>query len=210
MLIPSTERPYYTPGFPLDLPLEHEVRISSLDGPATLPFPEAPVPDPILSDTRQLAWYHSSRKTGLVTVDAPRTQALIGFVKSNGKSVSNLSAEVENTFCTILLSSLDQKPIAKASKLLLVAGGRVENTGQQWNTAGTDVTNWGDSPTLIEQVKGSVTLRRLEGAHTVHLQPIDGSGQPLGASIEAAKIGDSWKIQLGKTVTTWYEITVGR
>jgi hypothetical protein len=210
MLIPSTERPYYTPGFPLDLPLEHEVRISSLDGPATLPFPQVPVPDPILSDTRQLAWYHSLQKTGLVTVDAPRTQALIGFVKSNGKSVSNLSAEVENTFCTILLSSITKNPIAKASKLLLVAGGRVENTGQQWNAAGTDVTNWGDSPTLIEQVKGSVTLRHLEAARAVHLQPIDGAGQPVGPSINATKAGDGWKIELGKTVTTWYEITVDR
>jgi len=210
MLIPSTERPYYTPGFPLDLPLEHEVRISSLDGPPTRPFPQSAVPDPILSDTRQLAWYHSAQKTGLVTVDAPRTQALIGFVKSNEKSVSNLAAQIENTFCTILLSSLDRKPIAKASRLLLVAGGRVENTGQQWNTAGTDVINWGGSPTLIEQVKGSLTLRRLEGAHAVHLQPIDGAGQPLGPLIDAIKVGDGWEIQLGKTVTTWFEITVDR
>ena len=210
MIIPSTERPYYTAGFPLDLPLEHEVRISSLDGPATLPFPEAPAPDPILSDTRQLAWYHSAQKTGMVTVDAPRTQALIGFVKANGKSVSNLAAEVENVFCSIQLSSLDEKPIAQASRLLLVAGGRVENTGQQWNTAGTDVINWGSSPTLIEQVKGSVTLRRLVGARAVHLQPIDGAGQPLGPSIDAVKTADIWKIQLGSPVTTWYEITVDR
>jgi hypothetical protein len=210
MLIPSTDRPYYTPGFPLDLPLEHEVRISSFDGPATHPFPEAPVSDPILSDTRQLAWYHLSKKTGLVTVDAPRTQALIGFLNSNEKSVTNLAAQVENTFCTIQLSSLDQNPIDRASKLLLVAGGRVENTGQVWNTSGTDVTNWGGSPTLIEQVKGSVTLGHLVSARAVHLQPIDGAGQPLGPSIDGLKADDGWKIQLGDPVTTWYEITVDR
>jgi hypothetical protein len=210
MLIPSTERPYYTSGFPLDLPLEHEVRISSLDGPATLPFPETPLPDPIVSDTRQLAWYHSSKEGGLVTVDSPRTQALIGFVKSNRVSVANLTAEVENTFCTILLSSLDRNPVAKASRLLLVAGGRVENTGQQWNTAGTDVTTWGGSPTLIEQVKGSLILRQIEGAHAVHLQPIDGAGQSLGLSADAVEVSDGWKIQLGNSVTTWYEITVDR
>jgi len=39
---------------------------------------------------------------------------------------------------------------------------------------------------------------------------MDGAGQPLGPSIDAVKIGGSWKIQLGKTVTTWYEITVDR
>lgn len=210
MLLPSTDRPDFTPGFPPDPPLEHEVRISSLDGPATSPFEKAPVPDPITSDTGQLAWFHSSDKGGLVTVDSPGSEALIGFIKSNGKSVSHISADVENTFCTIVLNSLDQKPIAEASRLLLVAGGRVENTGQQWNSAGTDVIDWGGTPTLIEQVKGNVTLRGLEKSRAVHLQPIDGAGKPLGPSIEAIKDGDSWKLMLGSPTTTWYEITVER
>ena len=210
MLIPSTERPYYTPGFPLDLPLEHEVRISSFDGPPTQPFGETPVPDPITSDTRQLAWYHSSKRAGLVAVDAPRTQALIGFVNSSHKPLANLAVELDNSFCSIQLSSLDDNPIDKASRLLLVAGGRVENTGQSWNTAGTDVTNWGESPTLVEQVRGSVILRDLHGSRSIHLQPIDGAGQPLGPAIDGAKSGDGWKLPLGNPVTTWYEITVDR
>jgi hypothetical protein len=210
MLIPSTERPYFTPGFPLNLPLEHEVRISSLDGQAQQPYPEIPGSNPILSDTQQLAWYHSSKQAGLVAVDAPRTQALIGFVHSNRKPLTNLVADVDNSFCTILLTSLDENSIEKASRLLLVAGGRVENTGQTWNSAGTDVINWGGAPTLIEQVKGSITLRHIDGAHFVHLQPIDGAGQPLGKAIDGLKTGEGWKFQLGTPVTTWYEITVGR
>lgn len=211
MLLPSTERPYFTPGFPLYLPLEDEVRISSLNGAPTQPFSKIPAPDPIVSDTQQLTWYSSSEQSGLVTIDTPRTQALIGFVQANGKAVGNLSASVDNTFCTILLISMDEKPIAQASKLLLVAGGRVENTGQQWNTAGTNVTNWGTPPTLIEQVNGVIILHHLEGARAVHLQPIDGAGQPLGISIEAAKIpGDKWRVVLGKPATTWYQIGVKR
>jgi hypothetical protein len=109
-----------------------------------------------------------------------------------------------------LLSSLDDKPIAEASKLLLVAGGRVENGGQEWNSAGTDVTNWGGSPTLVEQVQGTLTLRGLKGARAVLLQPIDGSGQPEGATIAATRKGDSWVVSLGQPVTTWYEIEVQR
>jgi hypothetical protein len=210
MILPTGDRPYFTAGFPLYLPLEHEMRISSLDGPATQTFPKAAAPDPIVSDTQQLAWYTSAQQNGLVTVDTPRTQALIGFVRANGKAVSNLAAEVENGFCTIELSSLDAKPIARASKMLLVAAGRVENTGQEWNTAGTDVRTWGESPSLIEQVKGSVTLRGLQGARSVSLQAIDGAGQPAGAAVNAIRAGDGWTIPLGETVTTWYEITVKR
>jgi hypothetical protein len=210
MLIPSTERPYYTAGFPLYLPLEREVRISSLNGPETQPFAKAPAPDPVLSDTGQLAWYRPPQQSGRVTIDSPRTEALIGFIDTKNSDVGHLTAHVDNTFCTILLTSFDRKPIAQASKLLLVAGGRVENTGQQWNTAGTDVTNWGESPTLIEQVKGTLTLRHLEAARAVHIQPIDGAGQPIGSPISATRDGDSWTIPLGGTITTWYEITVDR
>jgi hypothetical protein len=210
MILPQSDRPYFTPGFPLYLPLEHEVRISSLDGPATQTFPQVAPPDPIVSDTKQLAWYTSPQHTGLVTIDTPRTQALIGFISANGKTVSNLAAQVENAFCTLQLTSLDTKPIAQSSKLLLIAAGRVENTGQVWNSAETAVTDAGGPPTLIEPVKGSITLRALVGAHAVHVQPLDGAGQPIGASINAVQLGDSWKIPVGETVTTWYEITVQR
>jgi hypothetical protein len=130
MLLPeATERPFFTPGFPLSLPLQHEVRISSLEGAPTEAFGEASPSDPIVSDTKQLVWYTSHLKQGLVTVDSPRTQALIGFVRSNNVQLSNLAAAPENNFCTIQLTSLDSRPIRDSSRMLLVAGGMVRNTG---------------------------------------------------------------------------------
>lgn len=210
MLLPMTERPYFTPSFPMWLPLEHEVRISSLNGAPTRDFAVDSQPDPIVSDTHQLRWSISPQKAGVVSVDTPRTQALIGFIGGNDKSDSNLTVRVDNTFCSVLLSSLDDKPIAQASKLLLVAGGRVENSGQEWNSVGTALTNWGTSPTLIEQVKGTLTLRHLNGARAVLLQPIDGAGQPEGSGLPFAKKGEGWMVSLGDPVTTWYEISVQR
>ena len=210
MLLPSTERPYFTPGFPLWLPLEHRVRISSFDAPPRQIVAGGGWPNPIRSDTGQLAWYHSLPETGLVTVDSPRTQALIGFLRAQEAGDSNLEVEVENKFCSIQLSSLDAKPISQSSKMLLIAGGRVENTGQRWNSAGTDVTNWGDSPTLIEPVVGTLVLKHLEPARTIQLHAIDGSGQPIGPPVSATRAGGKWRTPLGGTVTTWYELTVSR
>jgi hypothetical protein len=210
MLLPLSQAPYFTPGFPLYLPLEHAVRISSFDGPPTQKFAQAPMPDPIVSDTGQLAWYTTPQNTGMVTINTPRTQGLVGFVSAHDKADANLAAEVKNRFCTILLSSLDGQPIAQSSKMLLVAGGRVENTGQKWNTADTAVTNWGGTPSLIAQVKGSLTLRHLKSAHSVLLQPINGAGQPEGAAIAAQKQGSAWVLPLGAPVTTWYEVIVKR
>jgi hypothetical protein len=210
LLLPATERPYFTPGFPLAVPLEHESRILSLDG-ATVPSFVAPeVANPIVSDTKQLAWYNSSAMTGLVTVDTPRSQALIGFVKANGKSVSNLSAEVQNRFCTIVITSLESEPISRASRLLLTLGSRVENEGMQWNDRRSNLSEWGGSPTLIEPVVGRITLRKLDHAKTVFAQALDGSGQPMGDPIRAEKRFEGWDIPLGKRVTTWYEVTVTR
>ena len=62
-LRPGSEQPYFTPGFPLALPLEHEVRIKSFDGPPTAKFTAAEG-DPILSDTKELAWYTSDAQDG--------------------------------------------------------------------------------------------------------------------------------------------------
>src|SRR3984885_3405236 len=105
---------------------------------------------------------------------------------------------------------MDEKPIATSSRLLLVAGGPVENAGQTWNTAGTDVTAWGKSPTFVETVQGSITLRQLQGARAVSVQPLDGAGQPFGASVEAVGSGGDWKAKIGDNITTWYQITVAR
>lgn len=211
MILPAaTQAPYFTPGFPLDLPLEHAVRISSFDGPPTRKFRDAAVPDPIVSDTGQLAWYVSHGKDGLVTIDAPRTQGLVGFVRANGKAVRNLEADVENRFCTIWLTSMDGKPIGDSSRMLLVAGGTVENTGARWNTAHTGLTHWGGPPTLIDPVRGTLTLRHLDGAQGVLLQPINGAGQPEGPVIRARTSSRGWVLPLGKPVTTWYEVRVKR
>ncbi len=57
--LPLYESPYYTPGFPLQLALEHGMRIGSFDGPATGAARE-PRRNPIVSDTGQLAWYTTS------------------------------------------------------------------------------------------------------------------------------------------------------
>jgi hypothetical protein len=210
MLLPTTARPFFTAGFPLSLPLQHEVRISSLEGPPTQPFGAVSSSNPILSDTRELAWYTSPQQDGLVTIDTPRSLGLIGFVRAQGKSVSHLTADVRNNFCTILLSSLDKQPIATSAKLLLVAGGPVENTGQVWNSAGTDVTAPGGPPALVEKVGGTITLRKIQGAHSVSLQAIDGAGQPIGAAVQATAKGEDWLLPIGDTTTTWYLITISR
>ncbi|MBK5293425.1 MAG: hypothetical protein JJE04_17350 [Acidobacteriia bacterium] len=115
--LPPTESPYFTPGFPLALPLTHTSRIGSLNGAAT-PVPTLAAADPIVSDTGELAWHRAEGKYGVVTVETERTQALIGFLAANPKSTKNLSARIETPFAALVLVSLDEEPISRSSRLL--------------------------------------------------------------------------------------------
>ena len=210
-LRPGSEQPYFTPGFPLALPLEHGVRIKSFDGPPTAKL-TATEGSPIVSDTKELTWYTTEAKTGLVTVETDRTQALIGFIKANHQSLKNLGADITNNFATIVLSSMDDKPLARSDKMLLTAGSRVANTEQKWNDAhsGLGRGGQGHSPTLIEPVAGTVTLRAISGATAVRAAALDGSGKPIGNEIQAKKTADGWVLPIGDPVTTWYVVSVRR
>jgi hypothetical protein len=205
-------QPYFTPGFPLDLPLQHAVRIASLDGPPTASYPAPTQANPIVSDTKELAWYTNGGKQGMVTVDTDRTQSMIGFIKANPanpRELKNLSVDLTNEFASVVLSSMDNKPIARSDKMLLTMGSRVSNTGLKWNEARTRATG-GESPSLIEPVTGTVLLRGLAAAKSIGAAALDGSGHPIGAPIAATKNAKGWALPVGSPVTTWYVISVKR
>jgi len=206
--LPRTEQPYFTPGFPLALPLQHAVRIQSLDGLPTARF-AAVEANPLRSDTKELAWY-TSQKAGLVTVETGRSQALIGFIPANAKSLKNLSADISTQFAAIVLSSLDAKSLSQSAKMLLTAGSRVTNTGLKWNDAHTRTANQGESPSLIEPVSGTVVLRAIQAAKAVTASALDGAGHPIGQPIQAQKTPAGWTLPIGTPVTTWYVISVQR
>ncbi len=207
--LPGTEKPYFTPGFPLSLPLRHGARIATLDGDPTAKI-ELRDSVPIASDTGELVWAVSPEIGGLVTVDTERTQAAIGFVKAHGKQLRHLAPEVNNRFSSLSLSALDDKPIARSSRLLLVAGAAFTNSGAEWNETKSALKQWGTAPTLIEPVIGHLLLRNIDGARNVTIAALDGRGQRIGSPVAAKKSTDGWRVSLGESVTTWYEIKVER
>jgi hypothetical protein len=210
----NSDRPYFTPGFPLSVPLLHGSRISSLDGPATETVTDESPTGPFKSDTGQLVWYadpHGGYKqTGLVTIDSPRSQGLIGFVKVNDRSVTNLAAHIKNDFCAIVVNSLEDKPISSCSKMLLTAGVRVENTDMTYDANRAHTSRQGHSPSLIEPVTGTIVLQKLDHATQVSAIALDGAGRPIGEPILAKNTDAGWEIPVGDPATTWYLLTVTR
>lgn len=212
--LPRGEMPYYTPGFDVRIPLVHGSRVACLDCKPSLPAPLGAM-NPIVSDTGELRWFtdgdQDGGKNGLVSVNTPRSQALVGFLGANAKvETRNLSAEISNRFAVVTLSSLDGKPLTVSNRILLTTTGRVENSGQKWDARGANLTTWGGAPTLIEPITGYVTLKDLEGAIGVFAQPLDGSARPIGKELSARMIEPGWELAVGAPATTHYLIRVER
>jgi len=207
--LPYSEGSYFTPGFSPSLALRNTTRITSFDD-SSGQYPEISPDGPIVSDTGELTWYHSQRKKGLVTIETERSQALIGFVNDNSKTLKNLSATVENDFCAIILTSLDAEPISRCERLLLVATGRSANSGMTWNQDRTSLSDWGNAPTVIEPVKGKVTLRDLEPSKQIEVIALDGAGRALGDSVTVNGVRREFTLTVGEQATTWYLVKIQR
>jgi hypothetical protein len=65
---PSSQRPYFTPGFSPSIPLRHATRITAFDARPGQ-YPKVAMDNLIVSDTGELCWYHSEQGKGLVTIE---------------------------------------------------------------------------------------------------------------------------------------------
>jgi hypothetical protein len=206
---PYSEGSYFTLGFSPSVPLRHATRIVGFDDESG-EYPKVSSDSPIVSDTSELAWHYSEQEKGLVTVETEKSQALIGFVKDHNKALKNLSATVENEFCSIILISLDGQPISSSQRLVLVATARSANAGMIWNEKRTSLSNWGSAPTVIEPVKGKVILRNLEPLQRIEIIPLDGAGKALENSVSVHGVKGEFVLQIGQPATVWYLVRIQR
>jgi hypothetical protein len=207
--LPLEEKTFFTPGFSPAIPLQHTTRIQSFHRKAE-PYPEVGDKSPLVSDTGEIVWAYDPPGKSLVSIDTDKSQALIGYVRDNPRVLKNLSAAVNNEFCSIALSSLDGESIASADRLLLVATSRSANTGQTWEEDRRFMKDWGTAPTRIEPVTGTIRLHNLKQAQAVELLPLDGNGVAMGKAKEARKAKDGFEIPIGTPATTWYLVKVVR
>jgi hypothetical protein len=119
------------------------------------------------SVTGQLCWDASE---GVVTVDTPRTQAVIGFLNAESQELSSVALASTTPFGAVYVTSLeDAKAILSARRLLVTAVGQARNTGMDYETTAEmdrhqqsplwRLKDEGREPVLLRAVVGELRIR---------------------------------------------------
>ena len=207
LLLPSSERPLFTPGFSSAIPLIHSTRIESLNSNPTIYEIKGDLGKRIVSDTKELVWSVENPGKGFVKINTPKTQALIGYIKNNPETTENISMTIENEFASVICVSLENLPISQSKRLLVSAAAKALNTGTVWNEKHTTLVNWGTGPVLVDSVSGTIHLKGVN-ATGIRIAPLDGEGNIMGEPVKASADQGIWQIPLGQAQTLWYCIDI--
>ena len=123
--------------------------------------------------TGELSWNYGS---GLITLQTPRAQGACGFLKEAGPiTLGDVVIRSDNEYGTVLVVSLDGKPLAESSRVLIQVGTADHPYGFKTRQVGEyeRITNLGGYPLNVEKVHASVTLKTAAGKTAVVL---DGNG----------------------------------
>ncbi len=172
--------------------------------------PAKPSGSSLVSDTGELQWGRSNPSKGWVSVQSPRTRALIGFADGQMHDLGGIQVRPGTTslgWCTLGLSLMRGDSITNGTSLLVVSG-EVTNTGMAWTDA-THVSvgnHWGKSPTLAEVVP--FTMLVPVAPNRVKVWSLDPKGQRL-KSISVGNQGGQALLSVDASAATlWYEVEI--
>lgn len=167
----------------------------------------------IPSDTDELLWDWDAAKRGLVTVNTPRSKAIIGYGGGRqhdlGAFVVEPGAGVQDGWSAITFTAMDE-PAKPPVRWLITATGYAENTGLKWKNAEKSSVgrDWGTAPSRVEGVPARLTVSRPPAR--VQAWVLDERGQRRQTlPVASESDGRATTITLGpQWQTLWYELRV--
>ncbi len=139
-----------------------------------------------VSDTGQLTWQGN---VGIVKIESPRFQALIGFLGHRKFNNSTWAMETPNTYASFALASLTPKAITVSDHLILSAVSHCENTGMVYNEKKTKVLDIGKEPVLMEPIQAKFVLYRYQKDPRLKVRALDQQGKPMNISVSTRWVG---------------------
>lgn len=198
-------------------PLLHRVSLSVgalASGLDTPPLPPSSG-SAFVADTGELTWDVTALTGGVLTIDTPRTKALLGFTDTKVHVFSNGIAMTpgltEQGWSTIALSAIqgNADTLPSGTRLLVVTTGNIANTGMVWKSAEhTSVgSNWGRTPSLVERIPATISLP--VPADSVRFRSLNALGAAMRElGVQSGADASSCQISLGTEATLWYEVEI--
>lgn len=199
---------FQTPEIPRAISAVHKVRRNFLDhgtSPRTLDSARllAEIRNPYTSDTGEIVWSVENHTNGIITVNAPKLQAVVGYFAGRTMTLGNLTIGSPDLQAVSLIS-LDDRPLGESQDMLLTVVGRMEYTGQVWKAQFKSLANWGKPPALFAPVHDDL---RLVNAHRkIVVQALNERGTASRAVPVTSK-GNVHSFRVGDERTLWYRIT---
>jgi len=126
---------------------------------------------------------------GILKLDSPYVQGFTGAI-GTGEVLKTSGLEMtlskRNTWASVIAVALDQAPLARSKKILLVASARAENSGQVYNSTRTALKEPGQTPILMQGVAADIQIQDSFSAG-ISVYPLDESGHagpPIKNSME--------------------------
>ncbi len=138
--------------------------------------PAGPTGNVVVSDTGELRWDLATAGRGLVTVNTPRTKAVLGYATNRVFPLGDLTFTPGTNllgWCSFGATLTRGDSFTNGCTALVVASGWWENTGQVWKTATKNSVGnrWGGPPILMEVVPFTLTLP--VATNRVHIWALD-------------------------------------
>lgn len=177
------------------------------------PLPTPPAGSTMTADNGQLIWDLSRPDQGILSIDTPRTKAILGYPASRPFALDQWTIQPGTTrhdWLSVGITLIEGESLQSPAgfRALVIATGDVENTGQQWTDATKTSlgTAWGSSPTLIEVVPATIDLPF--PASRVSAWALDPTGAK-NTPVPVNSIASGTRLQFGHSGSTlWYEIAV--
>ncbi len=152
----------------------------------------------VASMTGELNWDYGNR---IVTLTAPKTQAVIGFAGGSTQELPGATVAVKTPFVSLIFTPLDDKPLAESASILITAMAEDKQSNTQYNADGTQLIAIGGPPLLMEPVQATITLK---GAAPKTVEVLDIYGVPNGKQVKTS--GNAFTID-GTYKTYYYHVT---
>lgn len=163
-----------------------------------------------IADTKELVWDLRTSKRGVVTVNTPRSKAVLGFGGGKRFDLGEVTIEPGPTrldgWSLITLTAIDGAFTGPPRRVLVTATGLTENTGQQWKTAARESVgrHWGKAPSLIEGIPARIVLPWK--AEQLQAWALDERGQRT-TTLKLQDVQGKAVLEIGPAQRTlWYEV----